>query len=89
MEKKSSNNYTDLRFKLTKYQHLELIIRENKLTYTKLTSNVTHSETNVRIELKKRKKVKCHKKAGDTIQGYVCCTSITLRAYPFGIYNRR
>ena len=32
-----------------------------------------------------KKKSNFHKKAGDTIQGYVCCTSITLRAYPFGI----
>ena len=32
-----------------------------------------------------QKKTKFHKKAGDTIQGYVPCTSITLRAYPFGI----
>ena len=33
----------------------------------------------------KRKNVKCHYFTGDTLQGYVRCTSVTLRASPFGI----
>merc|ERR1711966_402568 len=51
-----SCSYTSANFKLTKYQHLELILRENKLTYTKLISNATHFETKIGIELNKRKK---------------------------------
>merc|ERR1711966_403170 len=80
-----SCSYTSANFKLTKYQHLELILRENKLTYTKLISDATHFETTIGIELNKPKKINFHKKAGDTIQSCVCCTSITLRDYPFGI----
>merc|ERR1711966_315448 len=56
MKKWSSYGYTGVRFKLVKYQHLELILRENKLTYTKLILNVTDSETKIRIELSKAKK---------------------------------
>ena len=43
--------YNEVRFKLAKFQHLELILRENKLKYTKLILNVADSETNVGIEL--------------------------------------
>ena len=39
----------------------------------------------LKVNAAKKKKVKNPKKAGDTIQSYVSCTSITLRAYPFGI----
>merc|ERR1711966_90837 len=45
-----------------------------------------HFETKIESERsKEKKKTKYHKKAGDTVQSYVSCTSITLRAYPFGI----
>ena len=53
MKKWSSGGYTDLRFKLAKYQHLELILRENKLTYTKLILNETDSGMKIEIELSK------------------------------------
>ena len=76
MKNWSSYNYTDASFKLTKYQHLELILRENKLTYTKLILNVTDSGTKIEIELCKEKIVKCTYFTGDTLQGYVRCTSI-------------
>ena len=49
-------DYTGVRFKLVKYQHLDHILRENKLTYTKLISNVADSGTKNRIELSKAKK---------------------------------
>ena len=55
-ENLSSYNYTGVRFKLAKYQHLELILRENKLKYTGLILNVADSQTNIRIELGKQKK---------------------------------
>ena len=65
MKKKwSSYSYTDANFKLTKYQHLELILGENKLTYTKLISNVKYFETNIEIELNKTKKSQMHRKNG-------------------------
>merc|ERR1711966_383107 len=81
MKKWSPYSYTGLNLKLTKYQHLEFILRENKLTYTKLILNEADSGTKIESERSKEKKVKCPKKAGDTIRGYVRCTSITLRAY--------
>ena len=76
MKKWSPYGYTGVRFKLAKYQHLELILRENKLTYTKLIFNEADSRINIRIELYKEKNVKCHYFTGDTLQGYVRCTSI-------------
>ena len=54
-EKWSSNSYTDVSFKLAKYQHLELILRENKLTYTKLISNEADSGTKIESERSKEK----------------------------------
>ena len=56
MKKLSSYSYTGARFKIAKYQHLELILREHKLTSTKIISNVTYSETKIGIELNKAKK---------------------------------
>ena len=54
--KLSSYGYTEPTFKLAKYQHLELILRENKLTYTKLISNEADSGTKIESERGKEKK---------------------------------
>ena len=62
-------DYTDPPFKLTKYQHLELILRENKLTYTKLILNGADSETKIVIELNKAKKNKFSQKSGRHYSG--------------------
>ena len=76
MEKWSSYGYSGASFKLAKYQHLELILRENKLTYTKLILNEADSGTKIRIEPCKEKNVKCTYFTADTLQSYVRCTSI-------------
>ena len=62
MEKWSAYGYTDVKLKLSKYQHLELILRENKLKYTKLILNVTDSGTKIEIELTGEKKNQMSKK---------------------------
>ena len=51
-----SCNDTDVRFKIIKYQHLELILRETKLNYAKLILNVTTAETKIEIECNKKTK---------------------------------
>ena len=51
----SSYGYTGVSFKLAKYLHLELILWENKLTYTKLILNVTDSGTKIEFELTRGK----------------------------------
>ena len=56
MKKWPPDIYTDLIFELAKYLHLELILRENKLTYTKLISNAKHFETKIESERIKEKK---------------------------------
>ena len=43
----------DLNLQKPKYQHLELILRENKLTYTKLVFDAKYFETKIGIELSK------------------------------------
>ena len=69
MKKWSPYNYTDLNFKLTKYQHLELILRENKLTYTKLILNEADSETKIESERSKEKKSQMSQKSGRHYSG--------------------
>ena len=81
MKKWSYDGYTDARFKLAKYQHLELILRENKLTYTKLILNVTDSGTKIGIELTKEKKSNVIKKRETLFKA--------MYAAPVLFYNRR
>ena len=101
MKKWSPYNYTGLNFKLTKYLHLELILSENKLTYTKHISNATHFEMKIKSERSKEKKKSKTPKKRETLframspapvllfelthSGLSALRVITLRAYPFGI----
>ena len=56
IKKLSPYGYTDPNFKLTKYEHLELIFRENKFTCTKLILNEADYGMKIGIELYKEKK---------------------------------
>ena len=75
MKKWSSNGYTDATFKLTKYQHLELILRGNKLNIQG-SFNVTDSGTKIGFELAEEKNQMCPKNGRHYLG---LCTSMSNR----------